>query len=431
MNIDYSHVIDSDYFLRNITNKADMMSIIFRTTSACNMRCDYCYQHKTQPTFITEKHLPQIKVKLQELFDERKKLNCDNKFYTKITFIGGEVSLTPKINRQILDMIASLDVNESIWLEVSTNGYDFSDDFKDFLLYINKFKKFIRVNISLDINKLIHDHQRRSITGSKTYDNVLHNMQWLRDNNIRVNTNSVLTEYIINSYEADEVFTDVLNIECDRRTINIDYAYSQRDRLNEKELRFLNRILQLQLDYCVRCLQSGKKLDMRVLNMGLECVSYSLFFVNRLFCDIRMVHTFESVNDKDFIISHCHGYTYSDDANDQKMFINYNSLKSITNLKPAIAAVMSEYQCNDCELAPFCRQICLRYNKTTKCVIGNKIIAELVKKYQTKIYESDRFLYYWMKYIEKYGENGEFLSWTRNIKLYKERLLMLHGVMIE
>ena len=426
---EFEHFSSDDPFVRNITNKGDMMSIIFRTTSACNLRCSYCYQHKNTPTFITEKHLDKMKVKIQEIYDKRAKSQNKN-HYTKLIFIGGEVSLN-NINKKILEMMYTIKTDEVMWLEICTNAYEISDSFLDFLNFARKDNHFISINVSLDINKKIHDFNRKNIAGEGSYDKVIENIKKLKSLGFKVKTNAVISKEIMNTYDPEIVFENLKNIPADNKNISYDYSFALEKSFNQKETEFITKILDLQINYAKECLNNCKLLDTKVFEASLECVSYTPLYINRLFCDIRMVYTFEAIDDENFIIAKCHGYTWSNKNNRDDVFLIYNSKNpSQKNMLKIMEANMDNYECNTCEFAPFCRQICLRYNRTTECVKINKQMAIRVKNAMKEIVKTDDFYNKIIEYFKKFGEKLEYESWIKNKDLWKERIFKLYGVKI-
>lgn len=425
----FENISADDPFIKNVTNKRDMMSIIFRTTSACNLRCSYCYQHKNTPTFINEKHLNKMKIKIQELYDKRKKTNNTN-FYTKLIFIGGEVSLN-KINKKILEMMYSIDTEEVMWIEVCTNAYELDDDFIDFLEFARKDKHFIAVNVSLDVDKKIHDINRKSISGLGSYDKVIENIKKLKALGFKVNTNAVISKNAMNTFEAKYVFDNLRNIPADRKTISYDYSFALEKSFNSTEIKFIKELLALQVEYVRECLANKKKVYTKIFETGLECISYSTLFINRMFCDIRMVYSFEAIDDENFIIAKCHGYTWSNKNDKDEIFLIYNSKdKNQKNMLQLLEDNLDNYECNGCEFAPFCRQICLRYNRTTKCIKINKQMALYVKNAMREIISTNDFYNKFVEYTKLYGEQNESFSWQKNEKVWKYNIEKLYGVKI-
>lgn len=165
---DYLMDLYPEYF----TNIDEIKQITFQVTEDCCLACTYCYQlHKTthKMTFDT------IKPFLDKLYtDQFEFITTKNTKAIVLDFIGGEPLLELELIEQISEYsIKMMTELHHVWLpyvklNICSNGVlYFTEKFQRFL---NKYKFFIFLSISIDGNKELHDSCRIDHNGNGSYD---------------------------------------------------------------------------------------------------------------------------------------------------------------------------------------------------------------------------------------------------------------------
>ena len=155
--------------------KKCVRTITFQVTDKCNLACTYCYQiHKGEKrmTFETAKKL------IDAMVDEDPKLNgyisLDNSPGIIIEFIGGEPFLNIDLIEQICDYFTEKTVSmQHQWallhkFSISSNGVLYFDE--KVQRFLNKYRSWISLSISIDGNKELHDACRIFPDGKPSYD---------------------------------------------------------------------------------------------------------------------------------------------------------------------------------------------------------------------------------------------------------------------
>lgn len=150
-------------------------TLVVKIASRCNINCTYCYMYnhedqsyKLQPKFISKK----------TIFDLTKRIenHCIKHAIThfNIIFHGGEPLLTDlSYFRWILTEINSLKKHRiNIHFYVQSNGMLIS---KEYCALFNEFN--VKIGISLDGVKEIHDLHRLDKKGQGTYNRVVHGIE--------------------------------------------------------------------------------------------------------------------------------------------------------------------------------------------------------------------------------------------------------------
>ena len=157
------------------------ISVYWGVSSECNFRCKYCYANcgpitaATSCSYLTDVDYKKIINKIKEYG------------FLEILFTGGE----PLLNKDVFDM-AAYAKEVGLACSLLTNGslikkYD-----------INKFKVFNYVKISLDSTiKSVNDDLR----GQGSYELIVDAIRWLRDNDIKVDVGTVITNKNKNNLE--------------------------------------------------------------------------------------------------------------------------------------------------------------------------------------------------------------------------------------
>ena len=178
-----------------------MLSIILKGTNGCNLACSYCSLGKKKNV---EKP---TKEKMYEIMHYACEL-CRYISEDKLCFIlhGGEPTLIPcSIYDNAIAKIKEEYQDLTIELSMQTNGYFLSEDWIDFFI-----KHDVSVGISVDGDASIHDKERNTIRGERTFYIVQNNINRLLENNIHVaclmvlTSNALLEDYSFLEYYAEK-----------------------------------------------------------------------------------------------------------------------------------------------------------------------------------------------------------------------------------
>lgn len=163
-----------------------MLSLILKGTNACNLRCSYCsLGKKEQVRMLGQKEMRNALFWFLEYAKTRKQ------YKVSIILHGGEPFIVPAEQyrfcfQELREKYPGVEIRYS----AQTNGYQLSEEH---LKLIQDYK--IRIGISLDGDKSIHDRQRRDVHGNPTYEKIMENIHILKKNAIPVSLLMVVTSY--------------------------------------------------------------------------------------------------------------------------------------------------------------------------------------------------------------------------------------------
>ena len=146
----------------------DKLGIMLYLTSACNLKCIYCFDDKKcsdcpiRPKEENKVMTPEIAINYLDLIlKNRKRIsNNINKLKLTIHFFGGEPTLMMKTIKEVVKFIEQKKIN--VEFRISTNGVTTEENIQ-YLLN----KKFL-FDIACDGKPEIHDRQRPSKIGFKS-----------------------------------------------------------------------------------------------------------------------------------------------------------------------------------------------------------------------------------------------------------------------
>lgn len=163
-----------------------MLNLILKGTNACNLRCKYCSLGEKEHTgMLSQKDM------LKALFWFLEYAKKKNQHKVGIILHGGEPFLVPAEQYQFcFQELQKKYKDMEICYSAQTNGYELSEE------YMNLIQDYkIRIGISLDGDKDIHDRQRVNIHGEPTYKKIMDNIRILKNNLIPVSVLMVITQY--------------------------------------------------------------------------------------------------------------------------------------------------------------------------------------------------------------------------------------------
>lgn len=417
-----------DDFIEMLMTRGRHITFVIRTTTACNLKCTYCYQHKMNPTYMTKDHVQLVKDKIKSRIELQRK-KYDNDFDMKFVFVGGEVSLN-KYNIDILhginEALSEIGITNYKSFEVLTNCYNMDDNFLRFLdVCKNKISNRLEILVSMDFNRDLTNKNRISLSND-TYDRVIENVRKLSDIGYKIVCNSVITDNTI-EYNPRDIYNDLINTFKNgdiHHDINANYEYSINGEFNEKLISFMKTMYKIQTERMIKELDNPNIGSSRLLLLSLHSISYLLCYKDRLFCDLENCYGIEAIDDKHIVTFNCHGYTFN---KNKRVFgeLERSDKPNNINYYNALVGKIKNYNCNKCDLSPFCRQKCVCYGTDDReCVSFNKTMAILTVKAYYDVITSDMFYDKFLRYIKTHSRTGvkEYESWRDNKEFWLNRI---------
>lgn len=133
-------------------------------TYKCNFRCRYCYEHKLERTMDMNEEIANSVICFI-----KKNIPRDSEQMI-VNFHGGEPLLQYNLIKHIVGRIKN-EINVPVKFGITTNGSLISSDMFDFLEETFDYD----ISISIDGTKSTHVHNRKCISGSTTYEQIITN----------------------------------------------------------------------------------------------------------------------------------------------------------------------------------------------------------------------------------------------------------------
>lgn len=217
---------------KTIDPKVNCRNITFQVTDDCCLKCSYCYQTHKGHAMMTNEIAKQIVDLLFKLYDKNEENNVINHhtYGLVLDFIGGE----PFMNIETIDYTLDYFINQCmkkdhIWLtnfraSMSSNGVLY---FKpEVQAFLNKYKQFISLNITIDGPKEVHDLCRLDYDGNGSFDRAIAAWDdWLE----KTNTIEMQTKVTIapeNLPYMDKIFDFFIKRGCQRIHANPVFEHS-------------------------------------------------------------------------------------------------------------------------------------------------------------------------------------------------------------
>lgn len=190
-------------YIKIIANQAgsNMLCLIILPTEQCNFRCTYCYEDFSKPAMSEEVQ------NAVYLFVRR---NIQKYSALRVGWFGGEPMVAMKIIESLSDRFITLckTLKKGYSAHITTNGY---------FLDKNNFEKLLSRNvlayqITIDGTKDIHDKYRHTADGKGTFDKILKNLLYIK-NNVKSHTFhiSIRTNFTSESLEKLDDYIKLLN----------------------------------------------------------------------------------------------------------------------------------------------------------------------------------------------------------------------------
>ena len=174
MTKDYSDEIIHRYMAEDPL--VNCRNITFQVTDDCCLKCTYCYQTHKGHAMMSKETGKKIVDLLFKMYDEDKEDTVINKhtYGIILDFIGGEPFMNVEVIEYIMEYFLSQCFERNhIWLtncraSISTNGLMYFDP--QVQSFLNRYKNFISMNVTLDGPKEIHDLCRVDHDGKGSFD---------------------------------------------------------------------------------------------------------------------------------------------------------------------------------------------------------------------------------------------------------------------
>ncbi len=174
---DYSDEIIQRY--HRIDPKAVCRNITFQVTDDCCLKCSYCYQTHKGHAMMTKETAKKIVDLLFRLYDENNENTVINHhtYGIILDFIGGEPFMNIEVIEYTLQYFIDQCVEKDhIWLtnfraSMSSNGILYFQP--EVQAFLNKYKQFISLNITIDGPKEVHDLCRVDHDGNGSFERAI------------------------------------------------------------------------------------------------------------------------------------------------------------------------------------------------------------------------------------------------------------------
>lgn len=221
-------------------DKRSVDLLIIQGSPFCNISCTYCY---LPDRHLTKKVTPEI---ISKLFFRLIESDLINRDLTIVWHAGEPTALPIQYYEQIFDIIESnRPRNIKFDHSFQTNATLITQEWCDFIKKSN-----IKIGVSLDGPKHIHDKYRIKRNGKGSFDDAMKGVEFLRLNNIDFHIISVVTQDSLDY--PDEIFDFFLDMGIQRLGFNIEEkegnnkSSSINSNQEERVFNFLKRMFELQ-----------------------------------------------------------------------------------------------------------------------------------------------------------------------------------------
>lgn len=159
------------------TLENEMKELLFEITEGCNFRCGYCIysgKYRFERTHLNVEMSEDVAKRAVDLFFEHNEKS--NPVY--ISFYGGEPLLSFNLIQNIITYAKEKQDDKSIIFGMTTNGSLLTSEKFNFIV-----ENDFNLLVSLDGPQEIHDRDRKYPDGSGTYEELMNNLQNLKDYN--------------------------------------------------------------------------------------------------------------------------------------------------------------------------------------------------------------------------------------------------------
>ena len=149
------------------------LELIVQLTTACNLRCTYCFQYKSKPKMMSV----DMAKKCMDFI-----MSKDDGSMRIVNFYGGE----PTLNLDAMEALVDRYIENRnrgnttiVYFYINSNGLIMNDRFINIIKKVMTVSTF-RYSLSINGSKESHDKSRRSVSGTGTFDLINENIKKLR-----------------------------------------------------------------------------------------------------------------------------------------------------------------------------------------------------------------------------------------------------------
>lgn len=163
-------------------------------TSACNLRCEYCYEGVEKPVeFMTKETADATLRFIAKTLESRNIKDC------RIVFHGGEPTLNMEIVEYVVNKMKTDYSRFNTSFGMTTNSYKLTDDTMKFLV-----ENIEDLTVSLDGNEASHNRNRVDASGKGSFENAL-------ENSLKMNKETELrVRMTVNTTNSDQLYENVI-----------------------------------------------------------------------------------------------------------------------------------------------------------------------------------------------------------------------------
>jgi uncharacterized protein len=193
----------------DLNEKFRVRLLIFQTTPFCNIDCSYCYLPDRQVKTRIEPRI--VSKAAQSVIDA----GWTGDRISVVWHAGEPLVVGPEYLERLIDACAPLHRATRVQHCVQTNGMLISDRFCDLFS-----KRYVRVGVSIDGPRDLHDRHRVSRTGAGTFDAVMRGISTLREYGIAFDVICVVTSHSLS--HAEELYEFFTNLGASTVGFNVD-----------------------------------------------------------------------------------------------------------------------------------------------------------------------------------------------------------------
>lgn len=163
-------------------------------TSACNLRCKYCYEGVEKPIeFMTKETADEALNFISKTMQSKNMNDC------RIVFHGGEPTLNMEIVEYVVNKMKTDFSRFNIQYGMTTNSYKLTDDTMKFLV-----ENIDDLSVSLDGKEESHNRNRIDGSGEGSFDNAL-------KNSLKMNEEKELrVRMTVNTSNSDQLYENII-----------------------------------------------------------------------------------------------------------------------------------------------------------------------------------------------------------------------------
>lgn len=252
----------------------------------CNLQCKYCFADHGNNYKLNNKFMDKEKINVslnilyRTVFKDAKKIRID--------FVGGgEPFLNINIIAHIIDETSRLDkkYKKETFMWICSNGTLMSDKI---LKIIDNPK--VNLGISIDGNREQHNAIRKYMDGTDTYDTIINNIDYIRNNSVNRNLKSIWGLVVITAQTKSLVNILIHHKNIGFSSIQMKLVRLGKDHplsINKNNISHIKNLYDELAEYLIKEIKLG---DIQSLKMILNNNDYLGKIIKRLLMGARIEH---------------------------------------------------------------------------------------------------------------------------------------------